>query len=208
MRPELECRPEDITIYIADAEMISKVSGYPVYQGLKATARIVKEHDLDEIIDGAGSPRLLVACDGLTNAENVGAIIRNTAAFGGDAVIVGEDTSSPYLTRTIRASMGTVFEVPCVYSDRLEYTLKNLKFAGFRIVGAHAHTDQKTIARSKFDGDVVIVFGSEGFGISKPIERLCDDLVLIPMAGTVDSLNVGSSVAVFLYEAARQRGKM
>ena len=208
MRPELECRPEDIQIFIADADMISKVSGYPVYQALKATARIVKEHNLDEVVERAEAPRLLVACDGLTNAENMGAIIRNTAAFGGDAVVVSEDTSSPYLTRTIRASMGTVFEVPCVYSDRLEHTLKNLKFSGFRIVGAHAHTDQKTIAQAKFDGDVVIVFGHEGHGISESIERLCDELVLIPMSGTVDSLNVGSSVAVFLYEVARQRGKM
>ena len=157
MRAELELRPEEITIYLTDAEMISKVSGYPVYQAIKATARITKEHDLDEIVEKTESPRLFVACDGLTNAENMGAIIRNTAAFGGNAVVVGEETSSPYLTRTIRASMGTVFEVPCLYAHRLEHTLKNLKFAGFRIVGAHAHADQKTIAQAKFEGDVVIV---------------------------------------------------
>lgn len=208
LRPELEVRPEDIQIYVTDEESIGKISGYAVYQAIKVTARIVKEHVLEEIIEETTSPRLLVACDGLTNAENMGAIIRNTAAFGGNAVLVGEETSSPYLTRTIRASMGTVFEVPCVYSDRLANTLKNLKVQGMRIIGAHAHTDQKTIANVGLDQDVVIVFGSEGFGISKDVERVCDDLVMIPMAGTVDSLNVGSSVSVFLYEAARQRGRM
>ena len=208
LRPELEVRPEEIQIYVTDEESIGKISGYAVYQAIKVTARIVKPHVLDEIMEQTESPRLLVACDGLTNAENMGAIIRNTAAFGGHAVIVGEETSSPYLTRTIRSSMGTVFEVPCVYSERLVNTLKDLKFQGVRIVGAHAHTDQKTIANVKLDQDVCIVFGSEGHGISDPVQNMCDDLVVIPMAGTVDSLNVGSSVSVFLYETARQRGEM
>ena len=75
-------------------------------------------------------------------------------------------------------------------------------------MGAHAHTEQKTIASVDFRGDVCLVFGSEGHGLSPKVQAVCDDLVLIPMAGRVDSLNVGSSVAIFLYEAARQRGKM
>jgi 23S rRNA (guanosine2251-2'-O)-methyltransferase len=86
--------------------------------------------------------------------------------------------------------------------------LKDLKRLGVRVIGAHAHTDRKSIAAAEFTGDTCIVFGSEGYGLSPQVLTECDDLVLIPMAGGVDSLNVGSSVAVFLYEAARQRGLM
>jgi tRNA G18 (ribose-2'-O)-methylase SpoU len=207
LRRELEVRPEEIHAYITDRGSIERITGFTVYQGIKATARITCHHTLQSVISGAARPWLFVACDGLTNAENMGAVIRNTAAFGGHAVLVGETSTSAFLTRTIRASMGTVFDLPAVHAEDLVTSLKDLKQHGTRIVGAHAHAEQQTIASADFRTDVCIVFGSEGHGISPSVQAVCDDLLLIPMADQVDSLNVGSSAAVFLYEAARQRGK-
>lgn len=208
LRNELEARPEEIHAYLAEHHAIEEFTGFTVNQDLKVTARIVERRELNDLIRRAPHPWLLVACDGLANAENMGTIIRNTAAFGGNGLIVGETSTSPLLTRTIRASMGTVFDLPFIHDEHLVNTLKDLKRLGVRIVGAHAHDDEETIAGVDFRRDVCLVFGSEGHGLSPEAQTVCDDLVLIPMAGKVDSLNVGSSVAVFLYEVARQRGKM
>lgn len=205
LRAELEVRPEDIQAYVAEHRAIEAFTGFTVFQDIKVTARALHGHTLQSVTEAAPRPWLFVACDGLANAENMGTVIRNTAAFGGHALIVGETSSSPLLTRTIRASMGTVFELPFVHEENLVNALKDLKWQGTRIVGAHAHTRQKTIGEVDFCDDVCVVFGSEGHGLSAQVEAVCDDLVIIPISPRVDSLNVGSAVAVFLYEAARQR---
>jgi len=207
LRGELEVRPEDIHAYVAGHRAIEEFTGFTVYQDIKVTARVVENRTLQSVMEKARRPWLFVACDGLANAENMGTVIRNTAAFGGHGLIVGETSTSPLLTRTIRASMGTVFELPFVHEENLVNALKDLKWQGTRIVGAHAHAKQKTIGEVDFRGDVCLVFGSEGHGLSPKVEAVCDDLAIIPMAPRVDSLNVGSAVSVFLYEAVRQRGK-
>ena len=207
-RIELELIPEPVIAYIADKPTIERISGFHCKEGIKVMAQILEPHTIDGVLDSVAKPQLLIGCDGLTNAENMGAIVRNGAAFGADAVVVSEDSTSPYLTRTIRASMGTLFELPCVQPENFFNTLRDLKWRGFTLVGAHPHTDQCSLANADLNRDCVLIFGSEGHGISERIRKLCDELVVIPMSGKVDSLNVGSSVAVFLYEAARQRGRM
>ncbi len=208
LRCELAVRPEDIHAYVSEHRAIEEFTGYTVYQDIKVTARVLTRHTFESVSAQSPRPWLFVACDGLANAENMGTVIRNTAAFGGHAIFVGETSISPLITRTIRASMGTVFELPFVHEENLVNALKDLKWQGVRVIGAHAHTEQKTIADADFRGDVCLVFGSEGHGLSPQVQAVCDDLVLIPMAGRVDSLNVGSSVAIFLYEAVRQRRTM
>ena len=208
VRQELELLPESIVAHVTDKQTIERITGFSCFQPIKVVARIVEPHTVDFILQRTAQPRLLIACDGLSNAENMGAILRNGAAFGAHGVIVSEDSTSPYLTRTIRASMGTLFELPCVQPENFFHCLRELKSQGFRLVGAHPHTDRRTLANADFTRDCVVVFGSEGHGISEGIRKLCDELVAIPMSANVDSLNVGSSVAVFLYEAARQAGRM
>jgi tRNA G18 (ribose-2'-O)-methylase SpoU len=159
--------------------------------------------------------------DALTNAENLGAVVRNCAAFGVQSLIVGETSSSPYLRRAVRNSMGTIFQLPVfeVNSARdghrpaqdtfptLAHALQELRRRGIRCLAAHPHTDRKALSQADFSGDCCIVFGSEGFGISPQVLAGCDEAVAIPMANEVDSLNVGAAAAVFFYEANRQRGK-
>jgi tRNA G18 (ribose-2'-O)-methylase SpoU len=208
LRLELEMRPEQIQVYVTDKKGIEQIIGHSSYQGVKVFAKVLNPPDLETVLEGSSSPRLFVACDGLANAENMGTVVRNSAAFGADALLIGETSFSPFLTRTIRASMGTVFDLPAVHLDNLVDRLKDLKWKGFQVLGAHPHTDRKTIAQADYSGDVCIVLGSEGHGISEAVQAVCHELVAIPMSGNVDSLNVGSSVAVFLYEVARQRGRM
>src|SRR5206468_4305128 len=92
---------------------------------------------------------------------------------------------------------------PCT----LAKMLRQLRDRGIRCIAAHPHAKGKTLSQADFSRDCCIVFGSEGYGITAPVLEVCDEAVAIPMPPVVDSLNVGSAAAVFLYEANRQRNR-
>jgi TrmH family RNA methyltransferase len=101
--------------------------------------------------------------------------------------------------------MGTIFQVPLVEPVNLESALNVLRARGFRVLAAHPHTEEKMLWQANLRRDCVIVFGSEGYGISKSVLAACDEAIAVPMPPRVDSLNVASAAAVFIYEAVRQR---
>jgi len=222
-RPLIEARAESIAVYLAEKKFLEGLVGFSMFQGVLAVGKIPPPVSLDDIIQKSPRPRLFVAVDALTNAENLGALVRNCVAFGVQALIVGETSSSPYLRRAVRNSMGTIFQLPViepgrdalprVQADRqvgptnLAQTLRDLRARGVRCIAAHPHTDKKVLSQTDFTQNCCIVFGSEGAGISPAVLEACDDAVAIPMPPSVDSLNVGAAAAVFLYEAARQRGR-
>lgn len=224
-RPLLETRPEPIIVYLAEKKLLETLTGFSMFQGVLAVARIPPPVSLDEIVSNSPKPLLLVAVDALTNAENLGALVRNCVAFGVQALIVSETSSSPFLRRAVRNSMGTIFQLPVVelaklglrhrFKTRPHATqltlaecLKALRAGGIRCIAAHPHTDKKFLGQANLSGDCCLVFGSEGDGITPVVLEACDEAVAIPMAPAVDSLNVGAAAAVFLYEVARQRRKM
>ena len=200
-------RAEDITAFTAEKNVLEKLTGFSMYQGVMAVAKVPQPLSLSEAIEGARKPLLFVAVDGISNADNLGGLVRNCAAFGVDAILVGETSCSPYLRRAVRSSMGNVFKLPVVESPHLADLLRELRTRSIHCVAAHPHTDQKTLAQAYFVGDTAIVLGSEGAGISAAVLEICDESVLIPMSNEVDSLNVGTAGAIFLYEASRQRGR-
>ena len=231
--PLLRARPEkNVCAYsIAKKSVLEELVGFEMFQGVLAIGRIPAQPPLEKILADSPRPCLFVAMDALSNAENLGALVRNCAAFGTHALIVGETCSSPFLRRAVRNSMGTIFQLP-VFQVRnrrgeiseprhadgalkrrddpvptLAETLRELRTRGVRCIAAHPHTDQKTLSQTDFTGDVCLVLGSEGHGISKGVLEACDEAAAIPMANGVDSLNVGAAAAVFLFEASRQRGR-
>jgi tRNA G18 (ribose-2'-O)-methylase SpoU len=233
-RPLLAARPEEFTVYLAEKSLLETLVGYSLFQGVLSIGRIPPPAQLAEILAKSSmqsspmaatrqAPRLLVAIDGLSNAENLGALIRNCVAFDVQALLVGETCSSPFLRRSVRNSMGAVFQLPVwevkmanaairVRRDdpapfSLAQTLRDLRARGIRCLAAHPRPDGKTLSQADFSGDCCVVFGSEGNGISQAVLEACDECVAIPMANGVDSLNVGGAAAVFLYEANRQRNK-
>jgi tRNA G18 (ribose-2'-O)-methylase SpoU len=204
----LKSRPEDICVYVAEKKLLETLTGFSMYQGVLAVGKIPAPASLEKTLQTSQRPYLLVAVDGLTNAENLGALVRNCAAFGVQALLVGETSSSPFLRRAVRSSMGGIFKVPAVALTSLVETLRALRARNIHCIAAHPQTDKKTLAQTDLSTDCCIVFGSEGYGLSTGALEACDESVAIPMAADVDSLNVGSAAAVFLYEANRQRGKM
>ena len=206
LRPLLEMRPENISVFVADKSLLESLTGFSMYQGLLAVGQVPAPPTLHSLLARSHQPLLLAAADGLSSAENLGLLVRNCAAFGVQALLVGETCTSPFLRRAVRSSMGTIFKLPVVEAVSLAKTLADLRARGIRCVAAHPHGTGSTLGQAHLGGDCCIIFGSEGYGISPAVLAECDEAVAIPMAPQVDSLNVGSAAAVFLYEARRQRG--
>ena len=200
----IAARPESIKVFVAEKSLLETLTGFSMYQGLLAVARVPARRTVGDVLKDAAKPVLLTAVEGLSSAENVGVLVRNCAAFSVAGLLVGETSSSPYLRRAVRSSMGTVFKLPVIETANLLEELKQLRKQGIRIMAAHPH-EQRAVYQADFRQSCCIVFGSEGQGISSPVLAACDDVVAIPMSENVDSLNVGSAAAVFLFEANRQR---
>lgn len=200
-------RPEkEITVFVCDKPVLAELAGFEIYQGVLAIAKIPTPQSLEQILAHSPNPHFFVAMDGLSNAENVGTLMRNCLAFGVQALIAGETCSSLYLRRTVRNSMGAAFKLPMLQSENLVQTLHKLRASDIRCIAAHPHTDKKVLSQADFSGDCCVVLGSEGHGISAPVLAACDEAVAIPMSNEVDSLNVSAAAAVFFYEVSRQRG--
>lgn len=206
LKPLLQARPEQIEVYVAEKKLLETLTGFSMYQGLLAVGRIPPARGLDSILAESPRPHLLVAVDALSSAENLGALVRNCSAFSANGLLVGETCTSPYLRRAVRSSMGTIFHLPVIETTSLAEALRDLQRRGFRCIAAHPRAVSGTLSATNLRADCCLVFGSEGYGISPAILETCDEAVAIPMPPSVDSLNVGSAAAVFLYETRRQRG--
>ena len=205
----LSRRPEPlIRAFTAERNALEELTGFTMYQGVLAVGRIPEPMTLEKMIAGAGQPGLLVAVESVSNAQNLGGVVRNCAAFGAHGIITGETCCSPYLRRAVRGSMGTIFKLPALEVESLVSTLAELRKRGFHVLAAHPHTDERRLSQVDFRQHSVILLGSEGSGLSPAILEECNQMVAIPMQNEVDSLNVGTAGAVFLYEAARQRGSV
>lgn len=202
----LEKRSEKIKVYLAEKKTLAKIVGFKYHQGIIAVGRIPPLLSIDEILQNKKSGHLLVALDRLESAENTGVLVRNCAACGVDAIIVGENSADPYLRRAVRNSMGTVFRIPVIKSQSLYETLSILKAKhGFQILAAHPRDNSIPLPETDLIKDTCIVFGNEGEGVSSQIVDVSDYAVKIPMVSGVDSFNVACASAIMLYEVNRQR---
>ncbi|HUI30257.1 MAG TPA: RNA methyltransferase [Candidatus Acidoferrales bacterium] len=214
-RDILSSRLAEEGVFVAEKVQLEQIVGYGLHQGIMAIGRVPRSLNIFEFLEKCPKPRLFVAVDGIANSENMGVIVRNCAAFGVQALVVGETSCDPYLRRSVRNSMGTIFNLPIVNVDRLSETMKKLsegvrsehEKSSIRIIAADPKHDSSEISGVDLTEDICLVFGSEGEGISGEVLENCSVRMKIPMHHDVDSINVGSSVGVILYEAVRQRGK-
>ena len=206
LEPELRARPEsEIVVYLGDKSLLETITGYQLHHGVMAVGRIPPRPDFESLLQQSPLPLLLAAVEGIASAENLGAIVRGCAAFGVHFLIVGETCGSPFQRRAVSGSMGCIFEQPVVQVDDLVETLKALRARGVLCVAAHPRSDAKKLSVVDLRGDCCLVFGAEGPGLTASTLAACDEMVEIPMPSHMNSLNVASATAVFLYEATRQR---
>jgi len=176
------------------------------HQGIIARVKPAKqlnENDLDDIIAKHESPLLLVL-DGVTDPHNLGACLRNADAAGVAAVIVPKDKSAPMTATVSKVACGAAETVPLVRVTNLARTMRALQEQGIWFVGTAGEATHD-IYQAKLTGPLAIVMGAEGDGMRRLTRETCDDLIKIPMAGSVSSLNVSVASGVCLFEAVRQR---
>lgn len=169
-------------------------------QGVAALVR-VKPSMLENILKA--QPALLVIVAGLQDPGNLGTIARSAEAFGVTGLLLGERTVSPWNWKALRASAGSLFRLPAVTVE-LAAALPEIKSRGVRVLATSSH---KGAAISDVDlrQPVAFLIGNEGAGLPKDVLAQADEIVSIPQAAGVESLNAGIAASILLYEAARQR---
>ncbi|WP_367987990.1 23S rRNA (guanosine(2251)-2'-O)-methyltransferase RlmB [Vibrio sp. NTOU-M3] len=176
------------------------------HQGVIARVKPAKqlnENDLDDILAQHETPLLLVL-DGVTDPHNLGACLRNADAAGVAAVIVPKDKSAAMNATVSKVACGAAETVPLVRVTNLARTMRALQEQGIWFVGTAGEATHD-IYQAKLTGPLAVVMGAEGDGMRRLTRETCDDLIKIPMAGTVSSLNVSVASGICLFEAVRQR---
>jgi len=170
-------------------------------QGVAALVQL-KTFTLEEILDTPPSGPLLVIA-GVQDPGNLGTILRSAEAFGARGVLLGEGTVSAYNSKVVRASAGSVFRVPLAKID-LNTLAAQLRSRGIRLIATSSH---KGVALPEADlkAETAIFIGNEGAGIEKRLLGEMDELVMIPHAPRVESLNAAVAASILLYKAARQK---
>lgn len=177
------------------------------HQGIVARAKPAKtldESDLDRLLESTPVPLLLVL-DGVTDPHNIGACLRTADAAGAHALIVPKDKSGGLTGTARKVACGAAEVVPFIQVTNLSRTLKQLQDKGVWVIGT-AGEAEKLIYDCKLSGPMALVMGAEGKGMRRLTRETCDELVKLPMAGSVSSLNVSVATGVCLYEIVRQRG--
>jgi len=162
------------------------------------------ETQLEDALEAAGDAPLLLILDGVQDPHNLGACLRSADAAGVTAVIAPRDRAAGLTPVARKVAAGAAETVPFVAVVNLARTLRELKERGLWLVGTDDQAD-KTLFEADLRGPTVIVMGSEGEGMRRLTRECCDQLVSIPMAGSVESLNVSVATGVVLFEAVRQR---
>jgi TrmH family RNA methyltransferase len=170
-------------------------------QGAAALARW-KEFSLEAVLAKSKIGPLL-AIAGVQDPGNLGTILRSAEAFGAGGVLLGEGTVSPFNPKVVRASAGSVFRLP-VARAKLSGALGPMKEQSLRLVATASHQGTP-LAQANLSGPLAIFVGSEGAGLSRDLIKEMDEIVAIPQAPQVESLNVGVATSIVLYEVMRQR---
>lgn len=201
--PPLEGVPEGAVVYSASKHVIEKSIGYKFHRGALAVSRRREPLSVEAMIKQLPEQAVVTVLVGVCDPDNVGAIVRSSAALGAAAVLVDGQTHDLFYRRALRAAMGTTFFMPIAQCRDIQDGLAALQGAGVQTVatvarpvgvdGAQAIGSVRPAARA------ALLFGTEGPGLSDPVIAACDAAVTIPMHAQTDSLNVGAAAAVFLH---------
>lgn len=182
----------DVPAYVTDADTMAHVVGFHLNRGVLASADRAPAPDLPAVLAGARRVALL---EGVGDHENLGALFRNAAALGVDAVLVGPGCADPLYRRSVRVSMGHVLRVPFA-ACALAPAVSALRDAGFTLAALTPRGDPGALGELAGRERLALVLGAEGPGLSDEALAAADIRVRIPMAGDVDSLNVATAAAV------------
>ncbi|HZK17705.1 MAG TPA: 23S rRNA (guanosine(2251)-2'-O)-methyltransferase RlmB [Clostridia bacterium] len=184
---------------------LDKFTGGKSHQGVVALASAKEYADLDDLLVKKGDKLpLIYVLDGVSDPQNVGAILRTAEATGANGVIIQKRRAVQLTPVVAKSSAGAIEYVPVARVTNLVQSINKLKDAGFWIAGASANA-KSDLWEADLNLPLAIVIGDEGKGIGRLVSESCDFLIRIPMEGKIASLNASAAAAVLGYEAIRQR---
>ena len=189
----------DTPAYVGSEEQLEQVTGFHLHRGALAAMARPAPQPLERLLQGASRVAIL---EDIVDHTNVGAIFRSAAALNVDAVLVTPRCADPLYRRSIRVSMGTVFQVPWARLESWPADLQTLHELGFKSAALALEEDSLALEElsARRDDKLALILGTEGHGLSPRTLTVCDDTVMIPMSHGVDSLNVAAASAVAFWE--------
>ena len=194
----------DVPVYVGERELLAQLTGYRLTRGVLAAFRRPRLNAAEDLCAAA---RRVAVLEGVSDSTNVGAIFRSAAALGVDAVLLTPTCCDPLCRRSVRVSMGTVFQVPWAWlgetpADWPHPGIDTLRELGFTTLAMALSPEGVTVddPRLPLAGKLAVVLGTEGDGLAPATVAACDFSVRIPMARGVDSLNVAAAAAVAFWE--------
>jgi 23S rRNA (guanosine2251-2'-O)-methyltransferase len=175
-----------------------------VHQGVGAELSEFRYGELEDVLERIAGPAFLLVLDGVTDPQNLGALVRSAHALGAGAVVVPKDRAAGITPAASKAAAGALEHCPVVRVTNLSRALEQMKEQGIWTVALAAEGD-KDLRDIDLTAPTALVLGSEGSGVRPLVRKTCDHVARIAMAGKVGSLNVAAAGAVALYEVARQR---
>jgi 23S rRNA (guanosine2251-2'-O)-methyltransferase len=200
-------RERRIPVYLKEGEELARVLPDTAHQGIVAFAEEFTYPELDRLIEIALQNKdraLLIASDHITDAGNLGAVIRTASYFGVHGLMIPKDRSAKVTPKMLKRSSGAYLHLPIAKVVNMARSLRILDEKGFWIIGASGESPV-SIYELDWKRDLVLVLGSEQRGLSHGVRKRCHQVVSVPGMGKVESLNVGVACGVILSEIVRQR---
>jgi len=193
----------DVPAYAVTAPLMASVVGFHLNRGVVASADRAAPPPLESLL---ASARVVAVLEGVNDHENLGSLFRNAAALGVGAVLLGDRCADPLYRRSVRVSMGHVLRVPFRTLPSWPGGLRLLRDHGFRLVALTPRPDAVPLPAAGLGaaGRLALLVGAEGTGLSPEALAAADQLVAIPMADGVDSLNVATAAAIAFYATTRR----
>jgi len=204
----LSAQQSGIGIQRVNRATLDDMTGTLNHQGVAIRRRPPQAKHEDDLVDilaiETGKPRLFLILDGVQDPHNLGACLRTADAAGATAVIAPRDNAVGLNPTVSKVSSGAAESVPFITVTNLARTMRTLQDGNVWLIGTDDEAD-KEIYAANLSGNIAIVMGAEGKGLRQNTRKHCDDLVRLPMLGTVESLNVSVAAGICLYEVLRQQ---
>jgi tRNA G18 (ribose-2'-O)-methylase SpoU len=189
-----------LPVYLCSSREFESITGFHLHRGCLAMAERPRERTLREIVNGS---EILLALEAIADADNVGGVFRNAAAFGADGVLLSPTCCDPLYRKAVRTSMGSVLRVPYARLDDWPHQLSGLRSEGFSLIAltpAPDAIDLMSIPRHGPGRRIAVLVGSEGAGLSADALQMADVRVRIPIDPDIDSLNLATATGIALYQ--------
>jgi len=191
---EIISKLEDCEFLCAEHKLLEGIVGHRIHQGFMAVGVRPDDYPLKDL------GNRIIVLNKVLDVSNVGAIVRSAHAFGVDSILVDEEGCSPYGRRSVRVSMGSIFNMKIHHSSNLVVDLRLLKTRfGYQVVEAAKRDNAVSTVKAKYSPKSLLIIGNENSGLTKEVQDLCDMTVVIPISNSIDSLNAACAASILLY---------